>query len=151
MKDSLKIRLVVIDLMGNILLEDATKEQAYKFIYKGESYSKDNNSKTLMHGFFVNHKYLVLRYGEVNKMLDKLKKAIIVCTEDKKTILGSFSSVKSAYHSEIKTSEEHKISRLLKGDGYDKRKKLYYLTGQEGVDLLKELGYLNKAIEVLSK
>lgn len=145
---NLKAKLIVTNLLGKVILKEVTKDEAYKFIF-GVDYNKDKNSKTLMCGFFVNRKYIVLRTDDKEKLYDRLKKVILVVSKEKDKIINAYSSIISA-----KKSGKFKVSRasikdFLDKEKFDKKDGVYFISGQEGVNLLKKLGYLSDVLNLL--
>ena len=146
--------LTVTNLMGQVVLTNANKEEVYRFIFgDNREYNKINDSKSVMSTFFVNRKYIVLRVGDEEKLFERLRKVVFIVSRDKTKILGAFTSINEAKKDkqlELYTSTSS-LKKYLESGKLIPADKVYVISGKEGVDLLKSLGYLDEVLELIKK
>ena len=150
MKSNRCVLLTVTNLMGQIILKGVDKEEVYRFVF-GDSreYNKKTDSKNIMKTFFVGNKYIVLKDGDEEKLYERLRKVIFVVSRDKSKVLGgyiSFNDIKRDKELNMYTSTRSMNDYLISGKLIP-ADKVYLISGQEGVDLLKKLGYLDEVLK----
>lgn len=150
MKSNRCVLLTVTNLMGQIVLREVDKEEVYHFVFGDDKeYNKITDSKNITKTFFLGSKYIVLKKGDEEKLYERLRKVVLVVSRDKSKVLGGYSSfndVKRDKDLAIYTSTRSMNNYLTSGKLIP-ADKVYLISGQEGVDLLKKLGYLDEVLK----
>lgn len=139
--------VVVINAMGEIKFHGDI-EDAYEFIFKTRSIRKFNAVQALLYYDVINDNYIVFHLGDIWRMLDKLKLIYVKLSEDKTKILGGyFSTRQAADDSSADYLSKTAVRRSIKERKICTKDNCYYVDGEEAVNYLLKLGYLDKTLE----
>ena len=145
-------KLILVDLSGHVVLKDATKREVYEFVH-GKKYKTDNNAKSILKSKFIKYKYISFRQEHPEELYEKLKNLILVLSKDKKEILGFYTSIKEVKRDknlDLYSSAES-LSKILKSGERSPADKVYLITGEKALEMMKSKGYLDEVEKLINE
>ena len=144
--EKLRSKVGVVNLFGNLILENSYWKDAYELMFEKEAPTSDCGANVITGGVgrIVNSKYICFDYkdpNKLNKILKGLDKAFYVITEDKSNILGAYYSLEEIGRSKVFKRHIDTITRHFKsGEPLDG---LIIVKFKDAKDILIKTGNLN--------
>ena len=144
--------VVVTDLYGKILFIGNCRD-AYIFIYgKDKVVKKTSEYFTIVNrSTITNKKFICFKIEDIDLFFKKLKNIVLIVNQDLKSIVKAFPSISSAFRTDIvpKFYEQGVMNciknKTIGNNGY------YYFSGQDAIDFLKKLGYIDGIYDLIKK